>query len=318
MDEGIKESITQAVKERLSSPLWGYILFSWISINWKNLAILFMSDKTVEDRISEISTQEWFYLEYFFTPIIIGVLLAILSPYFKQWLSVTHKRAEENQRKGIKKKITDKYDDDIEIADKKVAAENAENLAKEKENTKIIQEKEKQKRETFDTNSLEEKVASLRSQQRDIEISLRETITQKEEAHKEFEFWRNKSAQTIEIIKSYHSISGNSSLSEIKNKLSNLFSDEELEIAGYAVKNKKIQDAALKKNASEAIRLLTEILEVDNKASDNMESENLSANTKKELIETLFLTLKQLNDNTITPSERIASLRQNLKQSFAE
>ncbi|MFK3696734.1 hypothetical protein [Serratia bockelmannii] len=50
MDDGLKESVTLALKERLSNPLWGYILLSWIGFNWQNIAKLFMSKKTVEER----------------------------------------------------------------------------------------------------------------------------------------------------------------------------------------------------------------------------------------------------------------------------
>jgi len=312
MDEGIKESITQAVKERLSSPLWGYILFSWIGFNWKNLAILFMSDKIVEDRISEICAQEWFYIEYLFIPITLGVLLAILSPYFQQWLSVAHKRAEQKQREGIKKKITDKYDDDIEIVDKKIAAENAESLAKEKENTKIIQEREKQKREVFDTNSLEEKVTTLRSQQRDLEISLRETTMQKEEAHKELEFWKGKVSLTIEIINSYYNISDNRSFSSIKEELSKLFSSEDLEIAGYAIQQKKRQEENLKKNTSEALKIMTQIFDID---ENNPQATTMLYKDKKDSINYLFSLLKSIHSNTLTPYEKVDALRNKLKTS---
>lgn len=315
MDEGIKESITQAVKERLSSPLWGYILFSWVGFNWKNLAILFMSDKKVEERIVEISAQEWFYIEYVFIPITLGVLLAILSPYFQQWLSVAHKRAEQKQREGIKKKITDKYDDDIEIVDKKIAAENAETLAKEKENTKVIQEKEKQKREVFDTNSLEEKVTILRSQQRDMDLSLRETMIQKEEAHKELEFWKGKVLLTIEIINSYYNLPDNRSISSFKEELSKLFSSEELEIAGYAIQQKKRQEENLKKNTSEALKIMAEIFDFDEK---NLQATPLLYKDKKDSIDYLFSLLKSIRSNTLTPYEKVDALRKNLKTSQNE
>ncbi|WP_145031148.1 hypothetical protein [Pantoea ananatis] len=315
MDEGIKESITQAVKERLSSPLWGYIFFSWVGFNWKNLAILFMSNETVEERISKISAQEWFYLEYLFAPIILGVLLAILSPYFKQWLSATHRRAEQKQREGIKKKITNRYDDDIEIADKKIAAENAEKLAKEKENTKIIQEKEKQKREAFDTNALEEKVATLKNQHKSLEISLHEVMTQKEEAHKELEFWKTKVSLTMETLNGYHNISDNRSISKIKDELSNLFSSEDLEVAGYAVQQKVKQEEILKKNATEALKILTETFGIDGK---NHELKAQYSNEQNNSFEYLSSLLKEIHSNTLTPFERINLIRKNLGRSSAQ
>jgi hypothetical protein len=91
MDDGLKESVTLALKERLSNPLWGYILLSWIGFNWQNIAKLFMSKKTVEERITDIVSQDWFYVHFLVAPLILGVLLAIISPYLKQWLSAAHK-----------------------------------------------------------------------------------------------------------------------------------------------------------------------------------------------------------------------------------
>ncbi|HDG7923998.1 TPA: hypothetical protein PCK61_004370, partial [Klebsiella quasipneumoniae] len=42
------EQIKQVLKERISSPLWGYVFFAWLGFNWQNLARLFMSTKPVE------------------------------------------------------------------------------------------------------------------------------------------------------------------------------------------------------------------------------------------------------------------------------
>jgi hypothetical protein len=53
-------------------------------------------------------------------------------------------------KEKTKQKIIDKYDDEIAIAEKKVEANKAQELAEEKEHTKVIQEQEKQK-EKFST-----------------------------------------------------------------------------------------------------------------------------------------------------------------------
>ncbi|WBK51540.1 hypothetical protein OEE45_22580 [Klebsiella michiganensis] len=109
MDDGLKESVTLALKERLSNPLWGYILLSWTGFNWQNIAKLFMSKKTVEERITDIVSQDWFYVHFLVAPLMLGVLLAIISPYLKQWLSAAHAYADEKQRKDQIKRAIDKY-----------------------------------------------------------------------------------------------------------------------------------------------------------------------------------------------------------------
>lgn len=92
--DSVKDSISQAMKERFTNPLWGYIILSWGGFNWQNLAWLFMSKQDVEKRIEMITSQTWFYCHYLLLPILVGASLAALSPYFKLGLSIIHKKAE--------------------------------------------------------------------------------------------------------------------------------------------------------------------------------------------------------------------------------
>lgn len=127
------EQIKQVLKERISSPLWGYVFFAWLGFNWQNLARLFMSSKPVEERIIEITSQKYFYLHFLGLPLLLGCALAALSPYFIQWLSVAHKKANEKQRLMDKEKIINKYLDDADIIQERVKFENVEATFKEKE-----------------------------------------------------------------------------------------------------------------------------------------------------------------------------------------
>ncbi|HDU5042958.1 TPA: hypothetical protein RFU55_002345 [Klebsiella aerogenes] len=132
----ITDQVKYVIKERISRPLWGYIFATWLTFNWKNISILFMSKKDVESRITTIVSQDWFYCHYLALPIIFGVIIAAFSPYFSQWLFLAHKKAQDNQRIMEKNRTIDKLNDEIAIVDKKVEAENAEALARENEKTK--------------------------------------------------------------------------------------------------------------------------------------------------------------------------------------
>lgn len=127
------EQIKQVLKERISSPLWGYVFFAWLGFNWQNLARLFMSSKPVEERIIDITSQSYFYVHFLALPLLLGCALAALSPYFPQWLSIAHKKAIEKQREIDKEKIINKYIDDSAITQERVKFENAEALFKERE-----------------------------------------------------------------------------------------------------------------------------------------------------------------------------------------
>ncbi|EPD3396505.1 hypothetical protein [Klebsiella variicola] len=130
------EQIKQVLKERISSPLWGYVFFAWLGFNWQNLAKLFMSNKPVEERIIDITSQSYFYVHFLVLPLLLGCVLAALSPYFPQWLSIAHKKAFEKQRVMDKEKIIKKYLDDAEIIEERVRFESVESVFKEKESSK--------------------------------------------------------------------------------------------------------------------------------------------------------------------------------------
>jgi len=298
MDDGLKESITLALKDRLSNPLWGYILLSWTGFNWQNIAKLFMSKKTVEERITDIISQDWFYVHFLVAPLILGVVLAIISPYLKQWLSAAHKRADKKQREDLKQKIIDKYDDDIAIAEKKVEANKAQELAEEKEHTKVIQEQEKQKREVLDTKTLEENFKQLEKRRYGIESSIKKLEEQGEKIQKENDFWRNRVFKIIKLVNGFNNVSDSRSLNSIKDELSSLFSDEELEIAGYVVEYQEERNKILMETISNALSLIKEIRESYNQELDYGITTNISRHKEIDLlINELSSTLKIINKN---------------------
>jgi len=298
MDDSLKESITLALKERLSNPLWGYILLSWTGFNWQNIATLFMSKKTVEERINYIIHQDWFYVHFLVTPLILGIFLAIISPYLKQWLSAAHKRADKRQRKDLKQKIIDKYDDDIAIAEKKVEANKAQELAEEKEHTKIIQEQEKQKREVLDTKTIEENFKKLEKRRDEIESTIEKLEEHGRKIQKETDFWRNRVVKIIKLVNGFNNVSDSRSLNSIKDDISNLFNDEELEIAGYVVEYQEERNKILIETVSNALSLVKGIRESYNQELDYGVTTNISRHKEMDLlISELSSTLKIINKN---------------------
>ena len=45
------KDIVDAVGERVKSPYFGYSVIAFFAINWKELFVLFLSDKTADERI---------------------------------------------------------------------------------------------------------------------------------------------------------------------------------------------------------------------------------------------------------------------------
>ncbi|AZA38059.1 TPA: hypothetical protein JD202_17615 [Cronobacter sakazakii] len=333
MDDGLKESVTLALKERLSNPLWGYILLSWTGFNWQNIAKLFMSKKTVEERITDIVSQDWFYVHFLVAPLMLGVLLAIISPYLKQWLSAAHAYADEKQRKDQIKRAIDKYDDEIAIAEKKVEANKAQELAEEKEHTKVIQEQEKQKREVLDTKAIEENLKQLEKRKYEIESaikkleehgehrryeiesSIKKLEEQGEKVQKETDFWRNRVFKVIKLVNGFNNVSNSRSLNSIKDELSSLFSDEELEIAGYVVEYQEERNKILMETISNALSLIKDIRESYNQELDYGVTTNISRHKEMDLlINELSSTLKIINKNVyMNNSKKNKNIINNIK-----
>ena len=309
------EQVKQAFKDRISSPLWGYVFFSWLGFNWQNIAKLFMSKREVEVRISEITSQEWFFVHYIVLPVIVGAALAAVSPYLQQWLSAAHKRAEKNQRADLKQKIIDKYDDDIDIAGKKVEANKAQELAEEKEHTKVVQEQEKQKRAVLDTNALEENLKQLEKRKYEIESAIKKLEEQGEKVQKETDFWRNRVFKVIKLVNGFNNVSDSRSLNSIKDELSSLFSDEELEIAGYVVEYQEERNKILMETISNALSLIKDIRESYNQELDYGVTTNISRHKEMDLlINELSSTLKIINKNVyMNNSKKNKNIINNIK-----
>jgi len=292
-----------------------------------------MSKREVEVRISEITSQEWFFVHYIVLPVIVGAALAAVSPYLQQWLSAAHKRAEKNQRADLKQKIIDKYDDDIDIAGKKVEANKAQELAEEKEHTKVVQEQEKQKREVLDTKAIEENFKQLEKRKHDaelaikkleeqgdsrkheIESSIKKLEGQAEKIQKETDFWRNRAFKAIKLINGFNNVSDSRSLNSIKDELSSLFSDEELEIAGYVVEYQEERNKILIDTVSNALSLVKEIRSSFNQELDYGVAINTSKHKEMDLlINELSSTLKIINKNVyMNNSKKNKSIINNIK-----
>ncbi|MEQ9879315.1 hypothetical protein ABRP92_15115 [Pectobacterium aroidearum] len=211
MENKIKESTANTLKERISNPLWGSISFSWLAFNWQNISRLLMSKKDVEERIFDIISQDWFYLHYFISPLFFGALLAIATPYIKLYLSFFHKKAEQKERELNTEKEINKYNDIIIIADKKVEAENADNLARTKEKIKneimdarsktslsIINARKAKIEKSTDTTEIAYKEAQERLYRKIEELKITE-----EKINEAHEIYTQRSNHLNEIAKTY-------------------------------------------------------------------------------------------------------------------
>ncbi|EPF3858051.1 hypothetical protein ACSR94_003018 [Escherichia coli] len=175
MSDGLSDSLKDALAERIKSPVWGYIAISWFGFNWKNLAVLFMSKETVQDRINHIIEPEGYFLYGYILPILIGLGLAVISPYGQLILSYLHKWGDGLHRKNLAYRKASRYQENIQLSDLKVKADRAEKRQNIIEDAQDIVEEEKGKRELLKTKELESERDLLVAKIDSLKLSSNET-----------------------------------------------------------------------------------------------------------------------------------------------
>lgn len=212
--DSLKDSVSQALKERFTSPLWGYIILSWLGFNWQNLAWLFMSKQDVEKRIELITSQNWFYSHYLLLPIFVGGVLAASSPYFKVLLSIVHKKAEQQLTNVERDRSLNSLQIEIDIIEKTAERNFTSRQAEAKEKKRLIEIEEEQKQLPLKTESLLKEHANLSKKIKSINEELNNHVNLKEKLSSEVDELKNKANQIINIFRKYNTPSNHE---EIKN-----------------------------------------------------------------------------------------------------
>ncbi|MDW5510243.1 hypothetical protein [Serratia proteamaculans] len=82
------QELTDAVKktlvDRINTPLFGFIILSWLSFNWSDIATLLLSKKDIQERINSINSTSDLFGHSLLYPILLGYLLSVIFPY-AQW-----------------------------------------------------------------------------------------------------------------------------------------------------------------------------------------------------------------------------------------
>lgn len=231
MSEGIKEQINQAVKDRLSNPVWGYIILSWLGFNWESLAILFMSEAPLKVRLDYITSQEHHLILFFVAPVVTGSLIAILTPYIQWLLSEAHKWADNKHREAINSRLERQYEDQESMAEKKARGANAERLAQAKADADVIIEVERGKQAQNDTKNLEENLKNL--QERNLqEEKLNEKIAEATLRLKKEDYeWKVRIARIINKLEELDKSKSVVSIADVKQALKSFYLKEDIEHA---------------------------------------------------------------------------------------
>lgn len=124
--ELLKE-IIETTSQRIRSPFWGFIALSFVGTNWTPLFYLFLGDTPTLERIAYFEA-ETSLATLFVLPIVVGTVLALLSPYvsnFGSWWS--------------EKQISNKKLRDVQLAHKIASSKNL--LFAQRENERTLKER---------------------------------------------------------------------------------------------------------------------------------------------------------------------------------
>jgi hypothetical protein len=104
MFQELSTSLKASLYERVSSPLVGSIVFSWVAFNWKGLAYLLLSDARIEDKIDFFSANYSNVDTNILYPFLSGTTIAVFYPiiaYIPFWIWEQIRSAQRNLKKRL-------------------------------------------------------------------------------------------------------------------------------------------------------------------------------------------------------------------------
>lgn len=236
-NDNITDSLLEAIKERVSSPLWGYIILSWFGFNWQNVAILFMSKASVNTRIEQIMAHEWFYTHFLVAPLIVGSVLAIASPYFHWVLSLLQGWAKDWHRTANNAFLSKEYKATVAMADARAEVESADELARAKAKLEIEKVNQAIKQESINTQSLLDEQDKLNATAEE----LRSRITELQERRKSLYLQIDSMVMNAVAIRDLieKAVKGEADMEDVKDEINRTISPTLLSEALDRLVNKK-------------------------------------------------------------------------------
>ena len=83
------KSVFDFFPERFKNGLYGYILTSFVVFNWENIILILKSKNDIEMTLIYISLQQNFSWNFFWLPLILGVIAAFIMPVISTFYSLS-------------------------------------------------------------------------------------------------------------------------------------------------------------------------------------------------------------------------------------
>lgn len=162
-DEGLIDSVKKTLLDRINTPLFGFILLSWIMFNWDNILFVMLSDVSIENRIIAIKKSGEFPYKNLIFPVASGFIFSVAFPYVQLVISYLQRWAQKAIDKNKERKEIDECEITKNLARKRVEAATAMDMVKESVGLEIAMKRQEIAKVDFDITELERVFKGLSS-----------------------------------------------------------------------------------------------------------------------------------------------------------
>ncbi|MBN3975882.1 hypothetical protein [Serratia marcescens] len=162
-DEGLIDSVKKTLLDRINTPLFGFILLSWIMFNWDNILFVMLSDVSIENRITAIKKSGEFPYKNLICPVASGFIFSVAFPYIQLVISYLQRWAQKAIDKNKELKEIDECEITKNLARKRVEAATAMDMVKESVGLEIAMKRQEIAKVDFDIAELERVFKGLSS-----------------------------------------------------------------------------------------------------------------------------------------------------------
>ncbi|HBS7723341.1 hypothetical protein AAHX75_08305 [Klebsiella pneumoniae] len=94
MDE-LADAVKKTLIQRINTPLFGFVVLSWLGFNWDSLLIVLMGSGELQDRIIKVKSEPYIFWYSVVAPVLFGFIIAVLFPYASHAVSFFQRGAQK-------------------------------------------------------------------------------------------------------------------------------------------------------------------------------------------------------------------------------
>ncbi|HIE1305796.1 TPA: hypothetical protein ACXJRF_000657 [Serratia marcescens] len=154
-DEGLIDSVKKTLIDRINTPLFGFIVLSWIVFNWDLLLTVIFSKQMIATRIDFVKSSNYYPYRMFIYPAISGFALSVAFPYIQWAVSFLQRIAQKLIDGNNLRRELAENNAVIALASSKADADNSRELERARKKLEIAMKEGEIAKVQLDTAGLE-------------------------------------------------------------------------------------------------------------------------------------------------------------------